>query len=294
MRYATAAAFRTALEQRLLTTAGEAGIPVTRLRKLVVFDRLMARLLVVARDRWVLKGAVALHFRLGARFRTTRDMDLARYDDEQAATADFFAAQGLDLSDYFQFDIRRTARLDAVLEGAAVRYHVVAELAGRPFEEVTVDVGFGDTPIAHPERLRGPELLSFAEIAPVEVPGLPLEQHVAEKLHAYARSYAAGHSSSRTKDLIDLVLITSLFPFRADRLRSALHATFDARGIYPLPATLPPPPAGWGPAYRKLAIELGLQPEVSIGCQRAAAFLDPILGGAVSDAAQWDPAEQTW
>lgn len=294
MRYATAAAFRTALEQRLLTTADEAGIPVTRLRKLVVFDRLMARLLVVARDRWVLKGAVALHFRLWARFRTTRDMDLARYDDEQAATADFFAAQGLDLSDYFQFDIRKTARLDAVLEGAAVRYHVVAELAGRPFEEVTVDVGFGDTPVAHPERLRGPDLLSFAEIAPVEVPGLPLEQHVAEKVHAYTRSYAAGHSSSRTKDLIDLVLIASLFPFRADRLRSALHATFDARSTHPLPATLPPPPAGWGPAYRKLAVELGLQPEVSIGYQRAAAFLNPILAGAVSDAAQWDPAVQTW
>ena len=30
------------------------------------------------------------------------------------------------------------------------------------------------------------------------------------------------------EDLIDLVLIASLFPFRADRLRSALRATFDA------------------------------------------------------------------
>jgi hypothetical protein len=144
VRYATPAAFRTALEQRLLTTARGAGIPVVRLRKLIVFDRLMARLLVVARDRWILKGAVALHLRLGVRFRTTRDMDLARYDNEQAATADFLAAQALDLGDYFQFDIRKTARLDAVLEGAAVRYHVAAEIAGRPFEEVTVDVSLGD------------------------------------------------------------------------------------------------------------------------------------------------------
>src|SRR5262249_56064463 len=64
-----------------------------------------------------------LHLRLGDRFHTTRDMDLARYDNELAATADFLAAQALDLGDYFQFDIRKTARLDAVLEGAAVRYH---------------------------------------------------------------------------------------------------------------------------------------------------------------------------
>ena len=175
-----------------------------------------------------------------------------------------------------------------------MRYHVTAEVDRRPFEHVTVDVGFGNQPQLEPEVLRGPDLLSFAGISPAEVPTLPLDQHVAEKVHAYTRGYAAGHSSSRTKDLIDLVLIASLFPFQAGRLRSALRATFDARGTHPLPATLPPPPAGWGPAYRRLAAELEMDAEVSIGHQRAAAFLDPILGGAVSDAAQWDPARQTW
>ena len=49
MRYATAGAFRTALERRLLAAAQETGLPVIRLRKLVVFDRLLARLLVAAR-----------------------------------------------------------------------------------------------------------------------------------------------------------------------------------------------------------------------------------------------------
>lgn len=52
------------------------------------------------------------------------------------------------------------------------------------------------------------------------------------------------------------------------RLRSALRATFDARGTHPLPATLPPPPAGWGLAYRKLAAEAGLEPfDLLIGRQ---------------------------
>lgn len=294
MKYVTAAAFRTALEQRLLTAARQAGLPTVRLRKLVVFDRLLARLTVVAPNRWILKGAVTLHFRLGARFRTTRDLDLGRYDNEQAATADFFAAQALDLGDYFQFDIQKTTRLDAAVEGAAVRYHVSAELAGRPFEEVIVDVGFGDPPVGEPERLRGPDLLSFAEIAPVEVPALPLEQHVAEKVHAYSRSYAGGHPSTRTKNLIDLILISSLFPFQAGRLRSALYATFDARGTHPLPTALPPPPPGWGPAYRRLAAEVGLPPEVSSGYHEAAVFLDPLLAGSVDDDARWDPGGRTW
>jgi hypothetical protein len=63
MRYRSAGAFRTALERRLQTLAEQGEIPLVRLRNLVVFDRLMARLLVVASDRWVLKGAVAPHFR---------------------------------------------------------------------------------------------------------------------------------------------------------------------------------------------------------------------------------------
>ncbi len=294
MRYASAGAFRTALEQRLLTLAQQTGVPLMRLRKLVAFDRLMARLVVVAPDRWILKGAVAMHFRVGPQFRTTRDLDLCRHDDEQAATADFRLVQSVELGDCFSFAIQRTSKLDKLLEGSAVRYHITAEVDGRPFEQVTVDVGFADPPAFEPEVLRGPDLLSFADIPPVEVRTLPFEQHVAEKVHAYTRAYAGGQPSSRVKDLVDLVLIASLFPFRADRLRGAIHVTFGARSTHPLPATLPPPPAEWGPAYRKLAVELGLQPEVAIGYQRAAAFLNPILGGAAGDAARWDPPGQTW
>ncbi len=128
-----------------------------RLRKLVVFDRLMARLVVVAPNRWVVKGA-ALLFRLGARSRTTKNLDLGRQDNEEAATADFLAAQSLDLGDYFTFVIERTGKLDAMLEGVTVRYHVVAELGGRVFEDVTVDVGFEDRVVADPELVRGPNL----------------------------------------------------------------------------------------------------------------------------------------
>lgn len=172
MKYATAGAFRTALERRLVTTAGQMGVPLVRLRKLVVFDRLMARLMVVAPNRWVVKGAVALHLRLGPEFRTTKDMDLGRQDSEKEATADFVAAQSLDLGDYFTFVVERTGKLDAT-GGAAVRYHVSAELAGRPFEDATVDVSFGEALIADPELVRGPELLSFAGIPPAYVPRCP-------------------------------------------------------------------------------------------------------------------------
>lgn len=295
MRYTTAAAFRTALETRLLAHARQANVSIVRLRKIVVFDRLLARLLAVAPDRWLLKGALALDFRLGTRrMRATKDMDLGRADDEAATTDDFFAAQAIDLGDHFVFAVERTGALDQLVEGAAVRYRVAAELAGRPFERVTVDVGFGEPLPSPPETLRGPDLLAFADIAPLAIPVLPLEQHVAEKLHAYTRRYGAGRPNTRVKDLIDLVLIQASAPFEAGRLRAALVATFTDRDLQPLPPVVPPPPGDWGPAYRRLALEVGLEPEMPAGHRLAAAFLDPLLADAVDDRVRWAAAAGLW
>jgi predicted nucleotidyltransferase component of viral defense system len=294
MKYATAAAFRAALDQRLPTVAREGDVSLPRLRRLVVFERLLARLLVVAPDRWVLKGGFALDLRLGDRARTTKDMDLARQDDEAAATADLLAAQAVDLGDYFVFAIERTGKLDALLEGAAVRYRVTAELAGRRFDGALLDVGFGDPPVPAPDYLPGPNLLGFAGFDPIAVPALPLEQHVAEKIHAYTRPYSGQRQSSRVKDLIDLVLIRSAAAFEAGRLRQAINTTFATRATHSPPTALPPPPQGWRQEYRTLANDVGLDTDVSSGHRLAAAFLDPVLGEDASDAVRWDPESGRW
>ena len=72
MIHATAAGFRAVLEDRLNRTAAHCGVPPTRLRMLVVFERSLARLQVVASGRWVVKGGVALELRLPGRARTTK------------------------------------------------------------------------------------------------------------------------------------------------------------------------------------------------------------------------------
>ena len=124
MRYASAAAFRRALEDRLLAQSQQTGRSLARLRKEVVFDRLLARLLAVAPGRWVLRGGLALDYRFGDRARTTRDIDLAMAGGEEGATTALLAAQAADLGDFFGFAVERTAELDELQEGAAVRYRV--------------------------------------------------------------------------------------------------------------------------------------------------------------------------
>jgi hypothetical protein len=145
---ASVSPIRAALDQRLKNEAAKSGIALMRLRKMVAFDRFLARLVEVAPGRWVLKGALALDLRLAGATRTTKDIDLGRLDDEEAAT----------------------------------------ELAGRLFEAFPVDVAFSDPVRWLPDRLAGTELLAFAGIERVDVPGLAIEQHVAEKLHAYTRA----------------------------------------------------------------------------------------------------------
>jgi hypothetical protein len=86
VKYETAEAFRTALEQRLKNEAQATGMALIRLRKRVAFERFLARLATSASSGWVLKGAFALELRLGLRARTTKDIDLGRADGEAAAT----------------------------------------------------------------------------------------------------------------------------------------------------------------------------------------------------------------
>lgn len=294
MRYASAAAFRRALETRLLVRSRDGGVSLVRLRKSVAFDRLLARLFAVTPDRWVLKGGLALDYRLREKARTTMDVDLAGPGGEDVATADLLTTQELDLGDHFSFAIERTAKLDQLVEGASVRYRVRADLAGRLFEEFVLDVGFDFPAGWEPETLHGPDLLAFADLAPVEAPTLPLELHVAEKVHAYTRGYGqSGMASTRVKDLVDLALIASAARVDAERLSRALRETFGQRGHHELPRALPRPPLDWRVPYARMALEVGLAAEHVRGHELAAGLLDPVLSGELG-AAVWDPAAQGW
>jgi predicted nucleotidyltransferase component of viral defense system len=293
MRYESAHAFRDALEQRLRNQAQSAGVTVMRLRKRVAFERYLARLATAAPERWILKGALALDLRLGLGTRTTKDIDLARTDDEQAATADLAAAAALDLGDFFSYRVRRTSTLDKTIGFHAIRYNVIGDLAGRAFEQFPLDVAFTAASTLDAERLWGPGALVFAGIAPIELPVVALEQHIAEKIHAYTSSYGVEQrESTRSKDLVDLVLIGLLARPRAGRLRIALESTFHERDRQPLPTTLPPPPSVWAQSYAAQARDLDLPTDLATAHKNAAGLIDPVFRGTANGS--WEPMRRRW
>jgi predicted nucleotidyltransferase component of viral defense system len=293
VRYETAKAFRTALEQRLKNEAQATGIALLRLRKRVAFERFLARLATSESSGWVLKGGFALELRLGLRARTTKDIDLGRADDEEAATEHLVAATHVDLGDFFVFEVRRTPALDAAAGFHAVRYTVRADLDGRRFEQFPVDVAFSEATPVQAEPLFGASSLKFADVAELQLPVVSLEQHVAEKLHAYTGTFGQDErESTRVKDLVDLVLIGELAEVDAKHLRHALETTFERRALQPLPNAIPPPPSSWARPYVVLAREVGIAADIAAGHAAAAQLLDPVLRSEAGG--RWDPDARRW
>ena len=292
MRYPNASAFRTALEQRLNARADGDGARIARDRKRVAFDRFLARLAQTSPSNWLLKGGFALDLRLADRARTTRDIDLDWQAAEDALLeALITAASAVDYDDYFTFAVERTGPPPDRL-GGSHRFRIVASLAGREFDTFLLDAGIRAEPFLETETLRTSDLLAFADIDPVAVPAVPLEYQVAEKLHAYTRRYGDS-PSTRVKDLVDLALIAEFFPLPAPRLHDAITTTFETRADHEAPARLPRPPADWEVPYRALAAALGIAPDLNAGHAAAAALLDPVLGGSVTDGS-WDPEAGRW
>jgi hypothetical protein len=292
MIYKTGAAFRRALEDRLLAQSSRDRVSLVRLRKLVAFDRFLARLLQAQPGAWILKGGLALQLRMGSRARTTQDIDVLWTVPEVWLNRILAAAATLDLGDWFTFTVQPTSSALPGLGEGSLRFSVSARLDGRLFVSFHVDVGSGDPVVEPAERLVGPSLLVFAGIAPVVIPCYPLTQHLAEKVHAYVRPRSTG-ASTRVKDLVDIVLIAEQNAVDGPTLQTAIQATFEAYGAGEPPVSLPQPPATWTVTFKKLAEEVGLSDAtLSAADQTARAFLEPVLRSEAS--AVWSPVERRW
>lgn len=291
MRYQHGADFRRALEDRLRAESHQTGAPLARLRKMVAFERLLARLVADRPGSWLLKGGLALQWRLADRSRTTRDLDLLLRDPVADLHALLVRSALQRLDDWFEYAVGAAPRSPSA-DRTNLRFPVHAMLDGRPFESFHLDVGWGDPVVEQPQDLTAPSLLAFAGLAPTIMPAYPLTQHVAEKLHAYTQPHTSGQGS-RVKDLVDLLLIASLSPISARALREAVRATFDARQSHPLCGALPAPPETWATPFRRMAQDVGLLTDrLDVAFDLVCRFLNPMLAGVAEGA--WQPTGWLW
>lgn len=262
--YATPDAFRTALEARLLYQSQEAGGGLDRLRRGVVFERMLARLARSGDSFWVLKGGMALEIRLGNRARVTRDLDLAlRGVAPEGAVGEWIRqalveALAIDHDgDGFEFRILDDRAIMPKEAGQDVwRFRFDARLAGRTFERVKVDIVPESEPVGGTDRLRLPTLLGFAGIDGVEIDAVDRREHFAEKLHALTRPRR--NPNTRVKDLADLVLLIDEGLDADAGLLAATKRVFVGAATHRVPTEIDNPPEAWRERYRQLATDLEL------------------------------------
>ncbi len=266
-KYASATAFRRALEDRLKQLAQAERLELQNLIRATAFDRLLARLFARADAPWVLKGGYALELRI-KQARATRDIDLALREalgkDRGTPLNDaIFAALGTaaatELDDFFSFTVAPAMMdLDGAPYGGA-RFPIEARLDGRTFVKFHLDVGAGDVVLSPLETTEGHDWLKFAGIPPAKYPTISREQHFAEKIHAYTMPRRV--PNTRFRDLVDMVLLIRM-GLDLKKTAATLAATFKRRNTHPVPKKLEPPPAAWTGPFVELAEECGLPTEI--------------------------------
>ncbi len=279
--YATAGAFRRALEERLKRASLTDQIDPNRLRRRVSFDRLPARLFREDPAPWVLKGGYALELRFKAA-RSTVDIDLtvqrvaasAGGDENQVVRQMLQSAAAVALGDWFEFTIGPPVMdLTAAPYGGA-RYPVEARMDERIFARFHLDAGVGDVVMRPLETIVCRDWLGFAGIESSRVLMIAREQQFAEKIHAYTLPRNA--ANSRVKDLVDLALLIGSGGLDKQRILDALRLTFERRGTHDL-ASLLPPPADWQIPFQALAEECGLPTDVAAVFAGVQEFLEEVL-----------------
>ena len=251
-----------ALEQRLLSRSSSTGIALDRLRRRVTFERIIARLQWAEPDAWVLKGGMALEVRLQDRARLTKDIDLGLRDvisDAESLHERVIAALSTDLDrDGFVFTVSVPGPLaDDAAGDATWRLAASAELAGRPFGRVSLDVSPRIHELTTTERIALPNSLDFAGIPSRTVEVIDLNRHAAEKLHAMKRDFG-DRPNTRVRDLVDIVILAEHGLLAPAALMAEVVRVWEQRDGTSPPAVLPPLPGSWLDRYETMARELGL------------------------------------
>jgi len=296
-RYATAAAFRRGVADRLRQQAAARGRPVLELRREFLFQRFLARVFADPTGPWILKGATGLLVRLpGARY--SRDIDLlypSQSPDLRGAVQELRGLARADIGDHLSFVID-----DPMVQAdgqTLATLGVTGYTGATRFDRFSVDLTTELHVVGSFERLRPePVILVPGLTALPEFTLYPLPDQVADKLCAmYAEYGVPPGPSTRFRDLVDLVLIITTSSLDADLTARALRSEARRRNMT-LPDRLRAPGPQWVAGYAQTARHSSLPADLRSldpALARVEECLGPLLTGS-HPGGHWDPQRRRW
>jgi hypothetical protein len=274
------------------------GSSVQSLIELAIFDRFLCRVFSQDDCPFALKGGTSMLARL-PQSRSTTDVDLETTEMSiDAAIAQLVSAAGIDLGDHFDF--RYVSHRDnsgpnqPELHAASITLSVTVRGAGTR-NPLKVDLAIHKrTPSAPLDVITPAFRLDMSRLGPVVAyRAIAVEDQIADKACATMALYG-GQGSTRSKDLVDLAILTKTMRINARQLRISVHTEAHYRTLIPFTALSVPRAMTDG--YRKVAKAISLLNDVfdpNDAITLINAMLQPALSAEVEDGV-WDPAQRQW
>lgn len=294
--YATTAAFRRAVDDRLKAHARVTGRNLQELRREFLFQRFLALLFSAPLgQQWVLKGGASLLMRL-ADARSSKDLDLLRLGeiDPDQAVAELREITRARDGDQLTFVVEDGVTYSS--NNPVVEISVTAYVGGL-YERFPIDLATELHLVAAPERVTPVPVVHVPGLpAPPELVLYPLTDQVADKVCAMFERYGnADAVSTRFRDLLDLALIVTTSELDGRNLALAVVSETRRRGVV-LPTAMKAPGPNWPAGYAATARGSRIAPhlrQIDYALAAVAACMDSVLSGDRSHGV-WNPAAGRW
>lgn len=263
-----------------------------------IFDRFLSRVFEADDSPWLLKGGTGMLARV-AGARRTRDVDLSTTSAElEEAIEDLQTRiEHSELGDHLTFIVssEKATGLGPTQPETATRQLAVECFAGRKrITRFHVDVAVGPAPTGKVEIVNPVSRIELSRpIATRKYRLYPLVDSIAEKVCAtMSTAYPVG-ISSRTKDLVDLVIISRTQSVNLRALQIAI-ATHRARMRLPEFPTFQAP-ITWAERFRADAARTPADGmEFTEAVELVQAFVDPALSGdPIAPETVWIPTRRS-
>ncbi|MBO0594862.1 nucleotidyl transferase AbiEii/AbiGii toxin family protein [Nesterenkonia sp. E16_7] len=277
--------------------AGQPSLSVNKRIQLEYFNRFLSRVFS-ERDgsEWVLKGGTGILARVPST-RSTQDIDLYRKGFTlKQSLDDLNRLAALDLGDHFRFEY--AGHTDSIgndaqpyTEGYRVKFNIFIGLAPRGTLHVDLAVGAGVTGVVVTKRPA--TALDLPRLASNPYHLYPVVDQIADKVCATMANYRE-RTSSREKDLVDLVVLAATHDIDGTKLRIAITTETRRRTMKEL--TRFAVPATWGAGYANLSSSVPHCTDYAT-VDRASALagnlVDPALSGE-ADGKTWSHTLLDW
>lgn len=228
--------------------------------------------------------------------RATLDIDLYRFGFTLGqALTDLRRLAEIDLQDHFRFVYRDHSRIlpgeaQPYVDGYRVNFDTY--IGTKKVSPVGVDLAVGAGLTDTINIMSPANRLDLPKLKATDYRLYPIVDQIADKVCATMTEYPRG-ASSRTKDLVDLVVIASSHDIDATGLRTAVDTERRRRGLPPFKSLVIP--ADWSARYTKMAKTIphcAKHPRVEDAKLLMSQFLAPVF--SEEHRGRWDHNHASW